>query len=270
VVPRIFGIPALRATVVAVIRRGPTKWMHVGRWDTSAPSYEPGAWLHGTIYPQRCDLSPDGRWLAYFALKPSARWDVGTTYIAISELPWLTAIAAWATTGTWTRGARFVEDRSVWDVGEPDHGDVAMIRQRFGLRLARADAFAVERRRGWFESADTPPRSTDDAWDEHRGDRIEMEKARPGGDGSSLTVRGVYAGRRELHDLDANIRYELREAGERRILDGVQWADWDDQGRLLVATDDGRLQIRGPGGTSVEWEIDEAAFVPDPAPAPEA
>ena len=27
------------------------------------------AWLHGRIYPERCDLSPDGRWLAYFTLR---------------------------------------------------------------------------------------------------------------------------------------------------------------------------------------------------------
>ena len=90
--PRIFGIVALQAPVVAVIRRGPTDWMHVSRWDLEAPAYEPGAWLRGTIYPQRCDLSPDGRWFAYFALKASAEWELGATYIVISRLPWVTAL----------------------------------------------------------------------------------------------------------------------------------------------------------------------------------
>jgi hypothetical protein len=137
--------------------------------------------------------------------------------------------------------------------------------------LSRADSFAVERRRGWVETAGTPPRSADDAWDEHRGGRIEMEKPRPGGDGSSrLTVRGVYAGRRELHSLAADVRYELHDTQEARVLEGIQWADWDAEGRLLVVTDGGRLQIRGADGTSVGWETDEAAFVPDPVPAPEA
>jgi hypothetical protein len=69
--------------------------MHVSRWDLETPAYEPGAWLRGTIYPQRCDLSPDGRWFAYFALKASAEWELGPTYIVISRLPWLTALAAW-------------------------------------------------------------------------------------------------------------------------------------------------------------------------------
>ena len=31
--PRIFGIPATGSPVVAVLRRGPSDWCHVGRWD---------------------------------------------------------------------------------------------------------------------------------------------------------------------------------------------------------------------------------------------
>ena len=64
--PRIFGIPATEAPVVALIRRGPSDWCHVGRWDVETMDFQPGSWLRGTIYPQRCDLSPDGRWLCYF------------------------------------------------------------------------------------------------------------------------------------------------------------------------------------------------------------
>ncbi len=272
--PRIFGIPALRAPIVAIIRRGPSAWMHVGRWDLETPAYEPGAWLRGTIYPQRCDLSPDGRWLAYFALKASAEWELGATYLAISRLPWLTALAGWGIGSTWTRGMQFLEDRSVCEVDEPDRGDLRPVRDRFGLRLSRADAFAVERRRGWTETADTPPRAEDDAWDERRGDRIVMEKVRPGSGGSDrLTVRGTYAAIRELHGIRSDVRYELHAGDAATLLEGVQWADWDARGRLLVATEDGRLQIRdvGPGGRaqgSVTWEADEGAHVPDPTPPP--
>lgn len=268
--PRIFGIQATRAPIVAVIRRGPSKWMHVGRWDLDAPVYESGAWLRGTIYPQRSDLSPDGRWLAYFALKASADWELGATYIAISRLPWLTALAGWGTDGTWTRGVQFVEDRSVWEVDEPALGDLGPVRERFGLRLSRADAFAVERRRGWTESADTPPRQPVDAWDERRGDRIVMEKPRPAStDAERLTVRGTYAAIRELHGIRTDVRYELHAGDRVRHLEDVQWADWDARGRLLVATVDGRLQIRDVDGDgAVAWEVDEGASRPDPAPPP--
>ena len=61
--PRLFGIPAARAPIVAVLRRGPSDWSHVGRWDVARGLYEPGAWIRSNLYPQRCDLSPDGRLL---------------------------------------------------------------------------------------------------------------------------------------------------------------------------------------------------------------
>ena len=241
------------------------------------PSYEPGSWARATIYPQRCDVSPDGRWLVYFALKPSAEWELGPAYIAISRLPWLTALAAWGIGSTWTRGMQFLEDPSVWQVDEPHVGGLGAVRGRFGLRLSNAHSFAVERRRGWTETADTPPRAPDDAWDERRGDRIVLEKMRPGSNGSErLTVRGTYAAIRELHGIRTDIRYDLHRADGSIHLEGVQWADWDPRGRLLVATEEGRLQIRevdpatsGPG--TVEWEADEGALDPDPsAPPPEA
>jgi hypothetical protein len=195
--------------------------MHVSRWDLEKPEYEPGSWLRGTIYPQRCDLSPDGRWLVFFTLKASAERDLGPTYIAISRLPWLTALAAWGIGSTWTRGMQFLEDASVWEVDEPDVGDLDAVRGRFGLRMSRADSFAVERRRGWTETGDTPPRASDDAWDERRGDRIVMQKIRPSSNGSErLTVRGTYAAIRELHGVRTDVRYELHRAGGPTHLDG--------------------------------------------------
>jgi len=271
--PRIFCIPALRAPVVAIIRRGPSSWMHVSRWDLEKLEYEPGAWLRGTIYPQRCGVSPDGRGFVCFSLKAPAEWDLGPAYIAISRLLRLTALAAWGIGSTWTRGMQFLEDASVWQVEEPDVGDLGAVRGWFGLLMSRADSFAVERRRGWTETADTPPRAADDAWDERRGDRIVMQKIRPSSNGSErLTVRGTYAAIRELHGVRTDVRYELHRADGPTHLDGVQWADWDGRGRLLVATDDGRLQIRSVASTSgpgiVEWEADENALAPDPTPPP--
>lgn len=96
-----------------------------------------------------------------------------------------------------------------------------------------------------------------------------MEKARPNASGSDrLTVRGTYAAIRELHGMRTDVRYELRSDNLTRYLEGVQWADWDAEGRLLVAMEDGRLQIRDGGEGSVLWEADEGALEPDPAPPP--
>jgi hypothetical protein len=122
---RVFGIGATAADVVAVLRRGPSGWCQAGRWDIAARRYAPGSWLHGTVYPQRCDLSADGRYLCYVALKGNSTWELGGTYIAVSRLPWLTALAAWRTPGTWTRGAHFIADAGRCDLGPPDAGTPA-------------------------------------------------------------------------------------------------------------------------------------------------
>jgi hypothetical protein len=269
VFPRIFGIPAARAPIVAVLRRGPSDWTHVGRWDVAGGVYEPGAWIRATVYAQRCDLSPDGRWFCYMTHKGRARWALGKAYAAISRLPWLTALAAWSTGGTWSRGAHFVDDPSVWTLSEPDEGDVTPLRGRVGMAVTSAASFAVERRRGWTETADTPPRAATDAWDERRGERITLDKPRPGASGRvRLRVRGAFAAFRAARP--GPVVYEVAMGDEILALEDVQWADWDASGRLLVATTRGTLQIRD-GARPTEAprdEVDLAGLRPEPVAPP--
>lgn len=266
VAPRLFGIPARDAPVVAVLRRGPSSWSHVARWDVEALTYEPGAWLRGTLYPQRCDLSPDGRFLCTFTLKASADWAPGATYVSVSRLPWLHALVAWGTGGTWTRGLHFTEPGGAVElVGSPDEGTADEL--PFGLSAVRPASYAVERRRGWVESPDTPGRADGDAWDERRGDAITMQKDSPRRDGSRLWVRGSYAAFRSFDTRWYGApAYGIDGPGGARLLDGVQWADWAPDGRLLLATATGRLQVLD--GTTVVWDRDVAAEQPDPRPPP--
>jgi hypothetical protein len=256
-----------------VISRGPSRWTHIGRWDIEGGVYTPGAWVRARVYPERCDLSPDGRWFAYFTLRGATRadWNVGTTFIAVSRLPWLRVLAAWSTCGTWTRGVHFVDDPGVWDLGEPDTGDAAPCRRKFGMKVTAPLAFACEHRRGWSETGDSPPRAARGAWDE-RVDGLTMRKPRPGSpDTTDLTVRGYYAAfRSKLPDDDFDFQYEVRAGGAIAELCDVQWADWDRSGRLLVATTDGRLQIRSgdPHDPQADWEYDLTRIEPNPQPPP--
>lgn len=268
--PRLFGIPARNASVVAIIRRGPSEWSHVSRWDPQVGELTAGAWLHGTIYPQRTDLSPDGRWLAAFILKGNAQWSVGQTYLSVSRLPWLTALAAWSAGGTWTRGLHFVESGEHGLHGEPDHGELGPLRRRYGLAATRAETFSVERRTGWTETDSTPARAPSDHWDEARADVVEMQRPRAGAGGPLLTVSGRYAAFRDNAPAWGEPTYVLKLPDGPRPLDGVQWADWSADGRLLVATTDGRLQVRvAPyDAASAAWDRDLSAEVPDPTPAP--
>ena len=262
--PRLFGVLARDAPVVAVIRRGPSSWCRLGRWTVGEePAYQPGSWLRATVYPQRCALSPDGRWLSYFVLGGPARWAAGGTYVAVSRLPWARALAAWGTDGTWTLGAEFHDDRSVWEVGDPDDGDAAPLRARHGLGWIRPVTYAAERRAGWSESPASPPPDPADPWDIQRAGHIVMERRRPGGP-EVLSVRGALAAHRS-GDARRHGAPDYRLDG--RPLPGVQWADWSPGGDLLVATADGRLQVLRGG--QVHWEADLSAEVPDPQPPPD-
>lgn len=267
--PRLYCIPATAAPTVAVIRRGPSSWAHVARWDLDPPAYVAGSWLHGTLYPQRCDLSPDGRWFGYFTLDAGSRWAAGDTYVAISRLPWLTALAAWGTNGTWTRGIHFVADASVQDAGPPEIGRIDVRKLRTGIAVTRPASFAVERRRGWIEGADTAARAADDMWDERRGDGITMIKSQPGkGIRPSLLLSGHYAAFRSGQGRE--VSYRILDAGSELALPDAQWADWASDGALLVATWSGLLQIRDyrSGHQAVRWEYDAGSLAPDPQPPP--
>jgi hypothetical protein len=263
--PRIYCIPATKAPVVAVFRRGPSNWSHVGRWDLVQRQYQPGAWLGGRIFPRRSDLSPDGRLLCYFAHKPSANWEHGEAYVAVSKLPWLTALHAFATCGTWTRGFYFAEEGG----GEgPNHARLPI---PYSLRSIPIVQFAAERRRGWEEAANSPPRDPHDMWDERR--KVRIQKRQPGGNRllrvESLRRAGGEFGVDQAID-GMRVLYSLETDGDIKLLDDLQWADWDQQGRLLVATRSGKLEIWSLNGGRAEimFEEDLCRLEPNPIPAP--
>lgn len=302
--PRIYCIPARDAPIVAVFRRGPSAWSHIGRWDLAEGRYEPGAWLRGRVFPRRSDVSPDGRHLCYFAHDPRATWEHGDAYVAVSRLPWLTALHAFGTCGTHTRGYHFAprgaepeggaaergegDLRGAGERGEVDlrgtepgegdlrgaeggEGDLALP-IRWTLAPTPIAQFATERRLGWEEAPDSPPRVPRDAWDARRNARLR--RARPGDHERAQALRveslgtagGEFGTGQAIDGMRVEYALETDEAVEG--LPDAQWADWDARGRLLVATRDGRLQVREPDGGAVLQEHDLAGLSPDPAPAP--
>ena len=113
---RLSFVFARSAPVVVVLRRGPSQWVEVIKWNTRDDSFEHGHWFHGRIYEGRCGLSPDGRLLVYFAMKAgcvdrSAGYE--QTFTAVSRPPYLTALAMWPTGGTYGGGGRFIDDRTL-------------------------------------------------------------------------------------------------------------------------------------------------------------
>jgi hypothetical protein len=106
--PRLFVIFAKSAHEAVIFRRAPTTWYHVIRWNTRNDTFFRGAWLKGRIFPEKCDLSPDGELLLYSVHQGSR---VQATYTdawtAISRTPWLTAIGLWPQGDNVWRGRSF-------------------------------------------------------------------------------------------------------------------------------------------------------------------
>ena len=112
--PRLFVIPAAKAEAAVVFRRGPSSWYHVLHWNTAKDEVEPGAWLRGRIYEEKCDLSPDGKLLLCFVHQGrKAGSEYTDAWTAVSRSPWLTALGLWPQGTTYGGGGRFVGERHV-------------------------------------------------------------------------------------------------------------------------------------------------------------
>ncbi len=111
---RLFVIPAKLEPTAVILRRGPSRWYHVIKWDTQRDTFEHGAWVKGRIYEDKCDVSPDGRLLLYFIHQGSRfRTPFTDAWTAISRVPWLQALVVWPQGQTYGGGGRFLSEAAV-------------------------------------------------------------------------------------------------------------------------------------------------------------
>ena len=107
---RLYCIFAREAPFAVVFRRGPSKRVLLVAWHTNTDEFHEGQWLKGRIYERRCDLSPNGRRLIYFAAdykKPYFSWT------AVSRPPYLTALALWPKGDGWGGGGLFEKENTI-------------------------------------------------------------------------------------------------------------------------------------------------------------
>jgi len=70
--------------------------------------------VQGRLYERRCDLSPDGQWLLYFAINGKAWREAKGSWTAISKAPYLKALVLWAKGDTWCGGGLFTGTTRYW------------------------------------------------------------------------------------------------------------------------------------------------------------
>lgn len=272
---RLYAILARSASIGIIFRRGPTQWVQLIKWNTRTDSFEPGQWFHGRIYERRCDLSPDGSKLVYFASKFNRHTldDPEYTYAwtAISKPPYFTALALWPKGDCWHGGGLFENDRTVWlnhkpDAAEP-HPDHRPTRLRIipNPQAYGEDGPVYERRLvrdGWTLVQEGRFPLAGRGWKTEQSD-VWYKTNRASG--ITLVM--------ELAEIDFDQpggpyieQFAIIRDGTTIPIGRADWADWDRRNRLVLARE-GKLFRADIGQDELEWH--ELADFNDNKPEPQ-
>jgi len=104
---RLYAFLAREKSTGIVLRRGPSRQVQLLKWDLASDKLTPGQWFKGRVYERRCDLSPDGEYLIYFAATYKPPYH---TWTAISKAPFFSALALWPKGDAWGGGGLFEAD----------------------------------------------------------------------------------------------------------------------------------------------------------------
>lgn len=245
---RLYAILARNAPCGVVFRRGPSRNVLLLRWNTSDDTFHRGQWLKGRIYERRCDLSPQGSLLVYFAAnyrKPYRSWT------AISRPPFLTALAMWPKGDGWGGGGHF-SSRTRLELNHRDN------------ELKLAEGFSVPRwlkvrqfgkRPGWGEDdpiyserlkrdgwklVEYPTRTKDDfgakVWMEF-SPPIRWVKPNPQWPkrySLEMSILGIKEKDGPWYLIEHSV---ARDENQRDNIGRSDWADWSQSGELLFAMD---------------------------------
>ncbi len=277
---RLYAILARRAPVGVVFRRGPSKRVLLVHWRTDADEFAEGQWLKGRVYERRCDLSPSGKRLVYFAAdyrKPYQTWT------AVSRPPYLTAVALWPKGDAWGGGGLFAREDELLLNHRVDETDLA---EGFSLpRHVKVRPLGEYAGRG-EDSPIVDARLARDGWRRVQEGRAVRHKlgapvgytfeppevwAKPNPSSRRYELRAVTHG---LHELDGPwyVTEHLVVDKETRAhvsLGRTDWADWLPSGDLAYAGG-GRLyrlahvngELQTPPDARLLIDLNDRAFRP--------
>lgn len=244
---RLYAILARDEPVAVVFRRGPSKQVLLVKWNTLDDTFEYGQWFKGRIYERRCDLSPNGKLLIYFASKQKPPL---YTWTAISKPPFFTALALWPKGDCWNGGGWFVTDKKIRlnhgtlqtslhpdfqlgpikvvglaECGGEDDTVWDVVRQRDGWQLIEAGK-VVEQKKPWNGwRYDTP-----EHWGKRHPNKVDL----------ALHMEILGVANRESPWY--RIRYTIRKSQDVISDLGIcDWADWDHHRADLLYAKNGSL-----------------------------
>lgn len=254
-----YALLARSAERAVVFRRGPSKQVLLLTWNTATDEFEEGQWLKGRIYERRCDLSPNGELLLYFAAThrmPYLSWS------ALSRPPYLTALALWPKGDAWGGGGLFETGNRI----ALNHGETeSTLAEGYSLpKDFNVHPFGA--RPGWGE--DDPvwsARLERDGWTRASSGRlterdvgwkvmfpfappIVWEKRNPHAPNRytlQMTIRGINEENGSWYVIEHQV---LEDGAESHRLGRTDWADWCHSGDLLFSKQSSLYRVRCPGG----------------------
>jgi len=251
---RLFVIRAREAPMAVIFRRGPSKQVRLIVWNTGTDEFVGGQLFKGRIYERRCDISPDGRYLIYFAAdfkQPHYSWT------AISRTPYLTALAFWPKGDCWEGGGLFEDARNLWlndgisntqeDARDlPDNlnlwskGFGGEDNPIYGVRLLR-DGWTMAQQ-GKYKHLPSDERGPTGYAFPYDPPQI-WERSTASGDRLRMVIHGLGEQSGDWYVITHDI---VTPDGSIVELGRTDWADWDRNGDLLYARD-GKLFRLSPG-----------------------
>ena len=277
---RLYGILARESPRAVLFRRGPSKQVLLATWDTSTDRIEEGQWLKGRIYERRCDFSPDGQFLIYFAGNQKPPYG---TWTAISRPPYLTALAFWPKGDAWGGGGLFIKRNHI----QLNHwSNQFALAQGFSLpKRLKVDQFG----NGWGE--DDPiweARLTRDGWiriDEGHLRRRGVDAPvfhvfnpprvweRPNPKWGGVTLRMKILGIHERNGPWYRIDHDVIDTDRDAVHDfeRTDWADWSHDGHLVFTKHGAIYRAKcgryGLGEPALVRDLADRVFVNRAAPA---
>jgi hypothetical protein len=245
---RIYVILATDGRSAAVFRKGPRNNTLLLRWWLKDDTFEEGQWIKHKIYVRRCDLSPNGDLLVYFAArhaKPLYSWT------AISRMPNFKALALWPKTDSWGGGGLFSENNQfslnhAANEMQPDPERPLPKRiklTQLGDHSGRGEDFPIHRirelRDRWTVESDFQAHMTMKSnWEFASPVIVARQNPKLKFLILKRIFKGFFAPQEKTYMEDFQVCNQHGE--ELMYFNKTDWADWDSNGDLLIGND-GRL-----------------------------
>ena len=243
---RIHVLFARDSEKAVVVRRGPSKSVCTVAWNRRNDTFALGQWFHGRIYERRSDLSPDGKYLIYFASDGCWNSYLKGSWTAISRAPYLKAIGLWAKGDCWNGGGLFTSPNRYWLNDGCGHDlRLAPTKLEREDRYPGAGGYGGEcpgvyylrlQRDGWrFQGKQGAGRLNEFAvFDKEMGDSWVLRKLAHETLANSTQGRGCYFDEHELHNVgsDEIIRcpdWQWAEVDRNRLV-------WAQHGKLFTSS----------------------------------